>query len=311
MLGAAGVKRSLLFILDLNGTLLHRLLKDSTREAARRHPRARQSCCAVNGNAIHFRPGHAHLLGSLLAHGNVAVWTSAAAKNAVPMVMHTFKGSLDIRSLATMPPPIPMYYANHQAILASSRLERPPCQAAGASESEGGLAFIWCKDRCDVKETGLAIDHILQPATGHSLQSPTDPPPTPKPSKGHYDSPKAEIKNLAKVWLEFPRFSPRTTIMIDDSREKLHAHLDNLIAVPEFLVTDPAVDFTADRALYRLAAYIEQMCTHFATLDGTPEAINVQAYLQSHPPVLDAPDTDPCPAATHLDGTSPLALIHP
>lgn len=84
-----------LVVLDLNGTLLHRLMKAHEVSAAKAHPSFSAVDTVVNGNPIVFRPHLASFLRSILARADVAVWTSALPKNAVPMVARVFDGLLD------------------------------------------------------------------------------------------------------------------------------------------------------------------------------------------------------------------------
>jgi hypothetical protein len=98
--------RRLLFILDLNGTLLHRLTKSWEIKLAHKHCDYRVSDCTVNGNQIYFRPERRQFLAKLFELGEVAVWTSALPKNAVPMVLRTFDGLLDTGKLSSLSPSI-------------------------------------------------------------------------------------------------------------------------------------------------------------------------------------------------------------
>ena len=80
----------MLFILDLNGTLLHRLTKSEQVIKAREHPQSRSSDCIVNGNPVYFRSGLLKFVEGLFELGEVAVWTSAMPKNALPMTRNAF-----------------------------------------------------------------------------------------------------------------------------------------------------------------------------------------------------------------------------
>lgn len=197
---------SILFILDLNGTLMHRITRTHLVALAQEHPNYRPPNCTVNGNPIFFRPGHHDFLRRLLGLGQVAVWTSAMPKNAHPMVMHIFNGLLTGNMI--------------------NRYRHPN----GGPWREGvhELLFLWSQEQCEVRKV---------------------------PGQ---DKPEFK-KDLQRAWKAHPCFSPRNTIIIDDSPAKVSSHTENLIAIPEFLVTDELVDHTKDDVLPTLAAYLERI----------------------------------------------------
>lgn len=210
----------LLFILDLNGTLLHRITKSSLRALAARHPQARSCDCTVNGNPIYYRVGHRSFLATLFNLGEVAIWTSAMPKNAHPMVLNLFDGLLDQDTIKL--------YNTHQG-----------SYRAGVNK----LLFLWTQNECNVRHT-------------------------PGVEKPEFR------KDLDRVWRAHPSFSADTTIMIDDSPLKLSSHRDNLIAVPEFLVTEDGIDHNKDDALAKLGRFLRGLSNSAKT---------VPQYLKDHP----------------------------
>lgn len=219
-------KDGILFILDLNGTLLHRITRSHLVRVAKEHANYRPPNCVVNGNPIFFRPGHCDFLQRLLGLGQVAVWTSAMPKNAHPMVMHTFNGLLTKDMI--------------------NRYRRP--SDGPWREGPHELLFVWSQDRCDTRRA-------------------------PGQEKPEFR------KDLERAWKAYPNFSSRNTIVIDDSPEKLSAHTSNLIAIPEFLVTDDRVDHTQDNVLVTLATYLEEMLV-------TGEIDDVTSRLRERPPAF-------------------------
>ena len=126
----------LLFILDLNGTLLHRLTKSHLEAAAARHPQKRSHDCTANGYKVYFRPGHKSFLRRLFRLGDIAVWTSAMPKNAVPMVTGVFDGLLSMDPLTT---------------LTTDICDRPSSNVDPSPASEDRrLLFLWTQDKCEV-----------------------------------------------------------------------------------------------------------------------------------------------------------------
>lgn len=227
------VNRELLFVLDLNGTLLHRLTKGWERSRAILHPKSRAEDCVVNGNPIHFRPGHRRFLETLFSLGEVAVWTSAMPKNAVPMVLRTFCGLLDVEHLKGLDPKIRNEIQKHRAAV-----EQISC-------GPHMLRFLWTQDECQV------INRI---------------------SGGRPEF----KKHLDKIWKLYPQYTEKSTIMIDDSADKLSHYTENLLRISEFIVIDDKVDFTKDDTLPRLGEYLNRMSTVETELD-------VREYMTNHP----------------------------
>jgi hypothetical protein len=219
-----------LFIVDLNGTLLHRLTRAHEVIAAKEHPKYRPAEFGVRGNPLYFRPFHYEFLKSLFDYGDVAIWTSARPKNAIPMVLRAFKGLLDIEAIK---------------LLSSTIAEQVHRQKAVVDFVGSGtrtLKFLWTQEECDI-----------------------------------IDSETSEItfrKDLDKVWMEFPEYNESNTVMVDDSMDKLRDHSENLLCIPEYLVTEASIDFTKDTALYGLSNYIKSM--------SMAEPNDVREYLKSH-----------------------------
>ncbi|PJF18169.1 hypothetical protein PSACC_02022 [Paramicrosporidium saccamoebae] len=226
--------RRLLFILDLNGTLLHRLTKSWEVRLAHEHCDYRDADCTVNGNQIFFRPERRQFLAKLFELGEVAVWTSALPKNAVPMVLRTFGGLLDAGKLRMLSPSIEAAMKNHLAT----------AQEVGTGPNI--LQFLWTQEECQV------------------IRSTDDVKPKFK-------------KDLEKVWKAFPAYSEETTIMIDDSADKLSAHMDNLLQLPEYVVTDPNVDFANDKVLVELTSFVQKLTAHGADVR---DYIKMNPYMQ-------------------------------
>lgn len=200
-------ERRLLFILDLNRTLLHRITKTLQRSLTVNHPQSRSSDCCVKGNPIYYRPGYRSFLEQLFTWGEVAVWTSAMPKNAYPMVLNVFSGFLTRDSVENYHlygcPPLAVY-------------------------GENKLLFLWTQSECEVRR----IPGVEKPDFR---------------------------KRLDLVWEKFPAYNACNTVMIDDTPLKLDSHRDNLIAIPEFLVTEQEVDHTKDQVLDHLTDYLKSI----------------------------------------------------
>lgn len=272
---------SLLIILDINGTLLSRLTKSHEQKLAMAHPLSRNPDVSVNGFPIYFRPGLRSFLSSLfrLGHGQhqVAIWTSAMAKNAVPMVAKMFGPLLDYET---------MHAAWHKegngesfelAKLLDSHFnqrisQKKPLEfnqndsqkledlsdslaATSISVEKKRLAFLWSQSQCE----------IFNKARNRS---------------GSY-SPKPEFrKDLTRVWssslFKDQQYSPLNTLIIDDSPEKIDLHPLNHIHVSTFSVAvDPSVDFTTDTELDRLLVHLQKMVQ---AMEANPKKFDVREF---------------------------------
>lgn len=203
-----------LFILDLNGTLLHRITKSPVQKLVAMHPKKRQPDCHVMGNPVYFRPGLFQFLDELIQLGDVAVWTSALPKNAVPMVMQAFINILDQAELMKLPAPVPLIAQQNSHI----RIH----YGRGKEPKKYPLQFIWTQEECDM----VGNDEKGRPRFQ---------------------------KNLEKVWKTFPRYAKIDTLIIDDSGSKILAeHEKNHIKIPEFDVSNGDIDHTTDNELEKL-----------------------------------------------------------
>lgn len=227
------MKKKLLFVLDLNGTILHRLTKPAMKRGYAEHPNFRGYDCSVDGNPIVFRPHHVDFIKRLFMIGEVAVWTSAMPKNAIPMVMHSFSTSLSRNSLLCLPLPIPSFVERHQNIEMSS------------SNQNNKLLFLKTQIDCDVlpKEKGE-----FKPKFIKDLQVIFDDP------------------------LLNSDYNRSNTIIVDDSIAKFSS-LDqkNLLVIPEFLVSDPNFNFDEDRVLLQTIEFFESFYKNSTTHTASKE----------------------------------------
>lgn len=120
-----------LLILDLNGTILHRLTRSHERSAARVHPSYTGPSYTVNGNPCFLRP-HLHaFLQWALGVFEVGIWTSARMKNAAPMTVNALRDIVDFNE---MEPELGAFVP----------LER----LVNKDTKEYKLKFIWHQEQC-------------------------------------------------------------------------------------------------------------------------------------------------------------------
>ena len=112
-----------LLILDLNGTLMHRITHSDVWRETKSHPNFRQHDFTVNSNKCYLRPGVRNFLSEAMRRFTVAVWTSAKYINAIEMVSMTFGDSIED--------------LNEQV-----------------NDSERRLKFIWAQDACEAVHVG-------------------------------------------------------------------------------------------------------------------------------------------------------------
>lgn len=76
--------RRLLFVLDLNGTLMERLTRSTEKQAFKLNPHhdGSKTSVTVNGTPMIIRPHLDRFLDCLYEYGEVAVWTSMTDRNA-------------------------------------------------------------------------------------------------------------------------------------------------------------------------------------------------------------------------------------
>jgi hypothetical protein len=180
---------------------------------------------------------------------DVAVWTSAQVKNAVPMVMLGFGGLLDRGYWKMEDSEMPAEYAAEvkQCFQNFSQRKDFP-QTYGTKR----LSFLWAQDQCEV--------------IGHS-----------KGSRGKGDFKPEFVKNLTKIWKAYPeKYTPSNTIIIDDSEKKIpKAVRPNLICIPEFDVEKDPLSSLSDNILPNLAGYL----TKAVETDPT----DIRQYLANTP----------------------------
>lgn len=239
-----------LIILDLNGTILHRLTHEWECKAFRQHPIVLKNNLStdvtVNGAKITFRPFSERFLGCLFRHFDVAVWTSCQPKNAFPIVYQSFKTFLDVGSLLKQSK---SYDLSPSQVLLFQRFTESIDQLLEKTRDLHRLQFVWTQSECDTvfPETKEPVEKFIKPI---------------------------RKKNLDKVWQAFPQYSKLNTLIIDDTEAKLVGHEDNHLQIPEFNTIQEDVDFTKDDVLLKLQHYME------ALNNENPK--DVRAYLSEH-----------------------------
>lgn len=237
-----------LLVLDLNGTILHRLTHAFEFKLFKAHPIVLatnlKTDITVHGCKIVFRPHATNLLTFLLKHFDVAVWTSSRPKNALPMVHQAFKNLLDFACI--------LEEAQKRNVTVRQVVLGPSDKGAQAmkeqlleqTKDKARLKFIWTQSECD---------------TVPLEDKKNDSDITEAPTKSSFTKP-IRKKNLTKIYETFPdRYSPSNTLIIDDTTAKLQDHVQNHLQIEEFNVTDHETDFTEDRNLLRLKKYLERL----------------------------------------------------
>jgi len=290
------MKTKRLLVLDLNGTILHRLTHAFEVKLFRNHPAVLfnnlKPDVTVHGSKIILRPHAITFLTHVLKHFDVAVWTSSRPHNALPMVHHSFKNLLDFSSI--------LEEANQRAVTVRQVILGPSDKGAEIMKGrlledtlgKAKLKFIWTQSECDTvteKKTadvnGSVVDggtdiHRDTEVHNSTVDSPVDnsvkstvnsnladtPPDNPSssssPSSKSRPAPfikPIRKKDLSKIYATFPAYTPLNTLIIDDTDAKLADHLDNHLCVPEFNVTDHVVDFTLDKKLLVLKKYLDRL----------------------------------------------------
>jgi len=288
------MKTKRLLVLDLNGTILHRLTHAFEVKLFRNHPVVLSNNLkpdiTVHGSKIILRPHAITFLTHVLKHFDVAVWTSSRPHNALPMVHHSFKNLLDFSSI--------LEEANQRAVTVRQVILGPSDKGAEIMKGrlledtlgKAKLKFIWTQSECDtVTEktpdvNSSAVDGSTEVHnstvdssednsaegsvnTNRSVTAISDTPPD-NPSSSSSSSSKSRPapfikpirkKDLSKIYNTFPAYTPLNTLIIDDTDAKLVDHLDNHLCVPEFNVTDHVVDFTLDKKLLVLKKYLDRL----------------------------------------------------
>lgn len=219
-------------VLDLNGTLLQRLKSDANLRIAKKMNPTLKCDGKIHGRPVINRPGAKKFLEDLLEMADVAVWTSAQAKNAVPMVMLGFGGLLDNEYWNMENSGMSAEYAAEvkQCYLNFSQREDFP-QANGTKR----LSFLWTQEQCEV--------------IGHT-----------KGNRSKGDVKPEFVKNLLKVWRAYPdKYTPSNTLIIDDSEKKIPKSLrSNLVCIPEFDVEKDPLSSLSDNCLPNLSDYLKK-----------------------------------------------------
>lgn len=263
-----------LLVLDLNGTILHRLTHSFETKLFRQHPvvisKSLKPDITVNGSKIVFRPHAAVFLAHVLKHFDVAVWTSSRAHNAIPMVHHSFKSLLDFSNV--LDEAARYNLSVRQVVLGPSQkgAQLMKDRLLEETRNRARLKFIWTQSECDIcpsDKLKLKTD-LLTSATGISttntseqnINSPPSSPPQPSSPilhTGTFIKPLRK-KDLSKIYSTFPStYTPLNTLIIDDTNEKLIDHLKNHLRIQEFDVIDHDTDYTQDRHLLQLKKYLE------------------------------------------------------
>ena len=244
-----------LLVLDLNGTILHRLTHTPEIKMFRNHPvvleRGITPDVTVHGCKIIYRPHVQAFLKHVLEHFDVAVWTSSRALNALPMVHYSFHGLLDFSGM--LEEARKHEFTTRQVVLGPSNKDAELIKETLLEETKGlpRLQFIWTQDDCDV----------IKPVASDSEVKPTFTKPIRK-------------KNLSKIYKSFFDYDPSNTLIIDDTDAKLADHVANHLRVDEFTVLDPETDFTRDIGLLKLKKFLEKL-----VLDNPKD---VRTFLAAH-----------------------------
>ncbi len=272
-----------LLVLDLNGTILHRLTHAFETKLFKAHPvvvsKKLKPDITVRGSKIVFRPHSTPFLVFLLKHFDVAVWTSSRPQNALPMVHQSFKNLLDFASI--LEEAGRRGVTVRQIVLGPSEKGAEVIKAHLLEDTKGKarLKFIWTQSECDTVQVddepgetvqvddktkfvdeSKVVDEPAKTDTNtnahlHNELSKTDTITT----KPGFTKP-IRKKNLTKIYDTFPQhYTPSNTLIIDDTPAKLQDHRRNHLQIEEFTVIKSEVDFTADGRLLQLKKYLERL----------------------------------------------------
>lgn len=242
-----------LLVLDLNGTILHRLTHASEVKLFRNHPvvvsKNLKPDITVHGSKIVFRPHVITFLTHVLKHFDVAVWTSSRPHNALPMVHHAFKNLLDFSSI--LDEAVKRGVTVRQVILGPSDKGAELMKERLIEETNGKakLKFIWTQSECDtVKPEAEDTEQVVV----------DDGTASPESTVRGFSKP-IRKKDLSKIYSEFPAYTVQNTLIIDDTDAKLADHFDNHLCIDEFNVTDHQTDFINDSKLLQLKKYLDKL----------------------------------------------------
>ena len=253
------MSKRLLFILDLDGALLCRLSKKPEKSLATKHPNFIKPNFKLKGDHVFVRPGLSDFLSRIFKLGDVAVWTAITSQYAVPLVVRTFYGLLDIKEAKSRIRIIDNTLNNNKVL-------RMTHKASGPHK----LKFLWTRAHCEV------ISPVLATSDGSSIRIssklPIPLPLIPKPMEDLLPFEKKAvlrakkklapefIKNLDRVLQKYPQYCSEQVVLIDDCsvncRHEQH-RLENRISLPTYKVLDPKVNHTQDRCLSDLATFLE------------------------------------------------------
>ena len=254
----ASAKR-MLFILDLDRVLLHRVKTKLDKLQSEKHPYYTKPKYTVKGDHVYPRPGAHKFLKTLFDLGDVAVWTTSMAGYTGPLVMYSFHGLHNISDSRSRIQMLDMTVRTNKIVRKKNMKHSGPYS----------LQFVWGLNWCDVISPVLANLNTESPPT--LTGSPEESNPS-IPRLGELmkkdkvavmyakgDSKPEFIKNLDRVWQTFPQYTPENTLMIgaDPKTQQIDRYPLNNIVIPPFDVLDRYVNFTEDSCLPTLAAFLE------------------------------------------------------
>jgi hypothetical protein len=237
--------RKRLLVLDLNGTILHRLTHNFEFKEFKKHPvvieKSLSTDITVNGCKIVFRPHSSSFLKYILNHFDVAVWTSSRPHNAIPMVNCSFKKLLDFSGVLEEAKRYNI--STRQVVLGlnDKTADETKNRLIEATKNNPRLQFIWTQTECDTVKQQQEEEEVEQEKEKKILKFV-------KPIRK---------KNLDRIYKHFPQYSSLNTLIIDDTDEKLVDHMENHLKISEFNVIDHETDFTADVHLIKLKKYLK------------------------------------------------------
>ena len=249
-----------LLILDLNGTLLHRLTHVHQTKLFRIHPIVLEKNIkpdiTVHGCKIIYRPHARTFLDHVLKHFDVAVWTSSRPQNALPMVHYSFKGLLDFSGV--LEEAQRRKVTVRQVILGPSDMGAESVKERLLEETKGlpKLQFIWTQEECDTVKLEAADDQSTKQKQSSTFVKPI------------------RKKNLNKIYKAFFPYDPTNTLIIDDTDAKIADHSFNHLRVEEFSVLEAEIDFTQDVELIKLKKFLEKL------IRDDPK--DVRSFIASH-----------------------------
>lgn len=271
-----------LLVLDLNGTIMHRLTHVLDTKLFRNHPvvikKHLKPDITVHGSKIVFRPHAIAFLTHILKHFDVAVWTSSRPHNALPMVHYSFKNLLDFSFI--LDEASKRGVSVRQVVLGPSDKGAELIKDRLLEETSGKakLKFIWTQSECDIdtsanvddassSDSAVTDNNVIcaDPCTTTNNTNTTCPSTFTTTTASDTKSLNIFIKpirkkNLNKIYSTFPDlYNATNTLIIDDTDAKLADHLQNHLKIEEFTVTQPDIDFTADTKLVQLKKYLDRL----------------------------------------------------